>query len=100
MKDLQVFSFNSAEVRTLELNGEIVFVAKDVCDVLELKNISTTLERVDEDDLGETYIIDSIGRKQLTSVINESGLYAIIFQSNKPEAKMFKKWVRSLIVFS
>jgi len=98
MNSLQVFNFNNATIRTVELNGEVFFVAKDLCDALEILNNADTLKRVDEDDIENFYVTDSIGRKQLTKIVNESGLYSIILQSNKPEAKVFKKWITSEVL--
>ena len=93
---LQVFSFNEKEstpIRVQVINNEPWFVAKDVCDFLEHTNHKVALRALDDDEVRKVYLIDSLGRKQPTNVINESGLYALTFRSNKPEAKKFRKWV-------
>ncbi len=93
MNDILVFHYKSSEVRTVELNGEPWFVLKDVCAVLGISHITDTAKRMDEDEVGQTEVTDSMGRKQSTYVINESGLYNVILRSDKPEAKPFRKWV-------
>ncbi len=85
-------------IRTLEYNGETWFVAIDVRMVLGIKQAHRTLTRIDEDDRHSMTVIDKIGRKQKTTVINESGLYQVIFQSRKEEAKRFKKWVTREVI--
>ena len=83
----------SSQIRTVEKDGEPWFVLKDVCDVLELSTPTRVSERLDGDEVSQTHIIDSIGRKQETTIINESGLYNVILRSDKPQAKPFRKWV-------
>lgn len=80
------------------MNGEPWFVLKDVCKVLEISNHKMTAQRLDADEVSLTDLIDSIGRKQQTTVINESGLYNVILRSDKPEAKPFRKWVTSEVL--
>ena len=98
MNDTQTFTYNSNEVRTVEMNGEPWFVLKDVCEVLGISHITDTAKRMDEDEVGQTEVTDSMGRKQSTYVINESGLYNVILRSDKPEAKPFRKWVTSEVL--
>ncbi len=87
--------FEKAEfgrVRVVECEGEPWFVAKDVCECLELTNTSQTLSHLDDDEKG---IIsnDTPGGKQEMSIISEPGLYSLILRSRKPEAKAFKQWI-------
>ena len=82
----------------MEVNNEPWFVLKDVCKVLEISNHKMTAQRLDADEVSLTDLIDSIGRKQQTTVINESGLYNVILRSDKPEAKPFRKWVTSEVL--
>jgi anti-repressor protein len=89
MNKLQIFSYNDAYVRTVENDGEIWWVLKDVCDILELSNPTSVAERLDDDERSKF----DLGRQGETNIINESGLYNVIFTSNKPEAKQFKRWV-------
>lgn len=98
MAEIQVFTYQRSEVRTVELNGEPWFVLKDVCEVLGIANHKMTAQRLDADEVSLTDLTDSMGRKQSTYVINESGLYNVILRSDKPEAKPFRKWVTSEVL--
>jgi prophage antirepressor-like protein len=109
MSNLSIFKFEENEIRTVVIDGEIWFVAKDVCDVLEIKNVSDALSRLDEDEkkLVNTATIvtsDSSKNQQLSLsnpmiyIINESGLYSLVLTSRKPQAKVFKKWVTSEVL--
>lgn len=93
MNDLTIFNYNDNEVRTIQKDGEPWFVLKDVCKVLGISNHKMTAQRLDEDEVSQTDLTDSLGRKQETTVINEGGLYNVILRSDKPEAKPFKRWV-------
>lgn len=93
MNELQVFSYEGKEIRTIQRNGETWWVLKDVCGVLGLSNARMIADRLDEDDVSLAYITDSMGRRQQTNIVNESGLYNVILRSDKPEAKKFKRWV-------
>ena len=88
-----VFNFGDAEVRTVTKDGEAWFVVKDVCEVLGIANSRDATAKLDEDERDDVGITDAIGRKQKTTVVSEPGLYKLIFTSNKPEAKSFKRWV-------
>lgn len=92
MNNLQVFSYEGKEVRTIQESGEPWWVLKDVCEVLELSNSRMVAERLDEDEKGVS-IVDTLGGKQELTVISESGLYNVILLSRKPEARKFKRWV-------
>lgn len=94
MNELQVFQYNSMEVRTVRKDGEPWFVLPDVCRVLDLSNPTVVAGRLDED---ERAMLD-IGRQGQTWVISESGLYAVILRSDKPEAKPFRKWVTAEVL--
>lgn len=98
MNELQVFNYNSNEVRTIQRDGEPWFVLKDVCQVLGLSTPARVAERLDQDEVSLTHITDSMGRQQQTTIINESGLYNVILRSDKPEAKPFRKWVTSEVL--
>lgn len=94
MNELQIFQYNNMEVRTTQQDGEPWFVLADVCKVLDIKNPSQLADRLDED---ERAMLD-IGRQGQTWVISESGLYAVILRSDKPEAKPFRKWVTAEVL--
>ena len=92
MNNLQVFNFNQKDVRIIELDGEPWWVAKDVCDVLDILDTSQAIERLEEDEklIRKLYVS---GQDREIWIVNESGLYSLIIRSNKPEAKQFKRWI-------
>lgn len=92
MKELQIFNSEEfGDIRTVQLNNEIYFVGKDVATALGYERAAKAIQdHVDTDDKDEVPIQDSIGRMQKASVINESGLYALIFGSKLESAKRFK----------
>lgn len=94
----QLFNFNGNNVRTIVRNGEPWFVLKDVCDVLEIGNPSQLKTRLDDGVISNEGIHDSLGRMQTAVIVNEDGLYDVILESRKPEAKAFRKWVTSEVI--
>ena len=92
-----VFHFEKLPVRTVTIEGEPWFVAKDVCDVLELTNTTKALRGLDDDEKGLT-IIQSLGGNQETNIVSESGLYCLVLRSRKPEAKRFRRWVTREVI--
>jgi len=94
----QIFNFNDAQVRVIEKDGQPWFVLKDVCDVLEIGNPSQVKTRLDDGVISNEAIPDSLGRSQTTTIINEDGLYDVILESRKPEARAFRKWVTSEVL--
>ena len=97
MAEIQVFTYQHREVRTVELNGEPWFVLKDVCEVLGIGTPAKVAERLDEDEKGMSQI-HTPGGLQNVSIISESGLYNVILRSDKPEAKPFRKWVTGTVL--
>lgn len=97
MNNLQTFNYESKEIRTFFIESIPYWVAKDVCDILNLTNITESLKRVDLDDL-TSFKLNSGGQSRDMKLINESGLYTLILLSNKPEAKKFKKWITSEVL--
>lgn len=94
----QQFDFNGKPVRTLlDEHGDPIFIAADVCKVLDLEQVSRAVARLDDDQKGVTTVTTPGGPQQMATV-NESGLYALIFTSRKPEAKAFRKWVTSEVL--
>ncbi len=86
-------NFNENRVRTvMDDNGEPLFNAKDVCECLGLKDVNKAVSKLDDEDKG-TQTFRTLGGKQSMTVVNESGLYHLIFASYKEEAKIFKRWV-------
>ena len=98
MNEIQVWNYESSEVRTVQVNGEPWFVLSDVCKVLELTTPARVAERLEKDEVSQTHTIDRMGREQKTTIINESGLYTVILRSDKPQAKPFRKWVTSEVL--
>lgn len=88
--EIQKFDFKGALLRTLtDEAGEPWFVAKDVCDILEISNPSDALKRLDDDERSRF----NLGRQGETNIVNEAGLYVLVLGSRKPEAHEFKRWV-------
>lgn len=99
MNKPQLFNFEGNEVRTIVIENEPYFVGKDVAGVLGYKRATKAIQdHVDIEDKDEVPIQDSIGRLQQTPIINESGLYALIFGSKLESAKRFKRWVTSEVL--
>jgi prophage antirepressor-like protein len=91
MNELQkVFNYENSEVRTVVQSGEVWFVAKDVCDVLEIKNTTDAIKRLEEDEVTRFNLGGFVGEVNL---VNEPGLYSLILGSRKQEAKQFKRWI-------
>lgn len=90
MNDLQVFSYEGNQIRTVRRGAEVWWVLKDVCGVLGLSNPTIVAARLDADEVTK---FDLGGLSGESNIINESGLYNVIIRSDKPEAKKFKRWV-------
>ncbi|MEK4108175.1 phage antirepressor [Paenibacillus sp. FSL R10-2791] len=97
MNQLQRFMYSNQEVRSTVIDGQPWFVAKDVCDVLEISNNRDALNRLDEDEK-DVVSTDTLGGMQNVSVVNEPGLYSLILGSRKPEAKQFKRWITHEVI--
>lgn len=98
MNHPQVFNFQDAQVRIVDRDGKPWFVLRDVCDVLAIGNPSDVKTRLDDGVVTIEGIEDSLGRVQQAVVINEDGLYDVILDSRKPEAKAFRKWITSEVL--
>ena len=101
MNEIQIFqNVEFGAIRTMSNEqGEVMFCAKDVCDALGYKRSRDAIDQhVEEDDAVKHRLIDSLGRKQLTTFINESGLYSLILSSKLESAKRFKHWVTSEVL--
>lgn len=95
MNNLQTFNFQNLPVRTVQLNNQPYWVLKDVCDVLELSNPTVVANRLEDDEVTKFNLGGLSGE---TNIITESGLYAVILRSDKPNAKEFRKWVTSEVL--
>lgn len=103
MNDLKIFENEAfGAVRVVEHNGEPWFVAGDVCQALNLGNVTEALRGLDEDEKAEFSISevrsDGIAQARKYVIISEPGLYALVFRSRKPEARAFSKWVRGEVL--
>ena len=94
MNEIQTFESDQfGTVRAIrDENGESMFVAKDVCAALEVKNSRDAIARLDDDERG-VVLIDTPGGEQQMQAVNEPGLYVLVMRSRKPEAKAFQRWV-------
>jgi prophage antirepressor-like protein len=92
MENLQTLSFDEKQVRTIDRDGELWWVLKDVCYILELSDTNKVSERLDEDELTRIKLVSG-GQEREMLLISESGLYNVILRSDKPKAKPFRKWV-------
>jgi prophage antirepressor-like protein len=87
-----LFSFDGLPVRTLKIKGEPWFVTADVCAALEIANNRDAMARLADDEKG-VGTADTLGGSQRVGIVNESGLYNLIFSSRRPEAQRFRRWV-------
>lgn len=98
LDDYREFHYSNLPVRTKIIEGDIHFLAADICRVLELSNPSMTVKVLDQDE----YTLSTAEGRSRNSIpvnfVNESGLYHLIFQSRKPEAKNFRKWVTGTVL--
>lgn len=92
------FAYGDHLIRIIDQNGNPWFVAKDVCRSIGLRNVGMALRPLDEDEVNQIDLIDSLGRNQATNVVSESGLYALVLRSDKPAARTFRKWITSEIL--
>ena len=100
-QELQIFNYKNSQIRTVEQDGQVWFVAKDVCDILELTNAREAIKSLDDDERSSVRITDGTspkGGNPNVNLIAESGVYALAFKSHKPEAKNFARWVRKEVL--
>lgn len=94
---LQLFQNAGFKIRVIMRDGDPWFVAKDVCECLDLANSRDAVSRLDDDEKGVGKA-DTLGGSQDMMLIYESGLYTLVMRSNKPDAKVFRKWVTSEVL--
>lgn len=92
MNDLQIFNYRDTPLRTVERDGDLWWVLKDVCGVLGIVKHTSVAARLDDDEKGACLMGTPSGEQNMI-IINEPGLYSVILRSDKPEAKDFKRWV-------
>lgn len=95
MNNLQIFKNSEfGEIRTVTVNDEPMFCLTDICKALEMSNPTMVAQRLDDDERTKL----DLGRQGETNFITESGLYAVILRSDKPNVKKFRKWVTSEVL--
>lgn len=94
----QLFNFNGIDIPILvDEHNNPLFIAKDICSVLEIKNVPDAMLKLDDDEKLMS-VLPIAGQNRQVNLITESGLYSLIIRSNKPEAKVFKKWITSEVL--
>ena len=86
------------EVFSITKDNEPMFCLADVCKALEITHVTDVKKRMKKDGVGTAEVIDSMGRKQKATFINEANLYKVIFQSRKPSAEKFTDWVTDEVI--
>ena len=89
---MQLFGYETGDVRVSVKDGEPWFAVKDVCEILELSNVTEAVRGLPETDL-TSVVLTSGGQKRELTFINEAGLYRLVFRSRKPEAERFQDWI-------
>lgn len=98
MQELQTFNFEDLPVRTITVDEETYFVGNDVAQILGYEDYRGAInKKVDTEDKLRSQI-DYAGQKRSVTLINESGLYSLIFSSKLESAKRFKRWVTSEVL--
>ena len=98
MNELKIFENKDfGQIRVIEKDGQPWFVGKDICDCLELTDVSKSISRLDDDEKGANSI-PTPGGLQYMLCVNEYGLYNLVLSSRKPEAKQFKRWITHEVI--
>lgn len=99
MNELKVFNNPQfGEIRAVEKDGELWFVAADVCKALDIQNSRDAVARLDEDEKNTVVLTDGNRGNPNVSIVNEPGLYSLVLGSRKPEAKAFKRWITHEVI--
>lgn len=99
MNQLQVFNNTEfGRVRTMVINGSPWFVAKDVCECLDINNSRQALARLDSDEKNSVILNDGTPGNPEKGIVNEYGLYSLVLSSRKPSAKAFKRWITHEVI--
>ena len=97
MSNIVPFDYHGQQVRVTGTKENPLWVLKDVCEVLGLSDTNKTAQRLDPDELTRIKLVSG-GQHREMQAVTESGLYAVILRSDKPEAKPFRKWVTSEVL--
>lgn len=99
MNQLQVFNNTEfGRVRTMVISGSPWFVAKDVCECLDINNSRQALARLDSDEKNSVILNDGTPGNPEKGIVNEYGLYSLVLSSRKPSAKAFKRWITHEVI--
>ena len=99
MNQLQVFNNTEfGQVRTMVIDGSPWFVAKDVCECLDINNSRQALARLDSDEKNTVILNDGTPGNPEKGIVNEYGLYSLVLSSRKPSAKAFKRWITHEVI--
>ena len=91
MNNLRIFENSGfGEIRTITKDNEPMFCLMDICKALDMKNPTMVASRLEDDEVTK---FDLGSKRGETNFVTESGLYAVILRSDKPNAKKFRKWV-------
>lgn len=93
MSDLELFTYQDRQLRTLLIDGEPWFVLADLCAALEIANRANVAARLDRDCVRQADILDARGLLRPTTVVNEAAMYDVVIRSDKAEATKFRRWV-------
>lgn len=95
MSEIQKFmNEDFGTIRTVNVNGDPWFVAKDVCDILGVQNVTQSMQQLEDFERS----MFNIGRQGEVNIISESGFYTLVLRSRKPIAKPFRLWVTQEIL--
>ena len=97
MSNLVPFNYEDKQVRTITKDGQPWFVAKDVCEILEIGNVTDAVNRLSSQMKATSIVSTQFGSKEM-NIVSEAGLYKLVFTSRKPEAEKFTDWVASEVI--
>lgn len=97
MNNIKEFQFENLPLNVIDKAGEPWFIAKEVCEILEISKYRDAVSRLDDDERVSVKV-DTLGGEQDMIAISESGLYTLIIRSNKPNARKFRKWVTGVVL--
>lgn len=95
--NLEVFTYQNSNLRVVNRDGEPWFVAKDVCEILDVTNYRNAVSRLSNRMKG-VHSVDTLGGTQDMLVVNEAGVYKLVFTSRKPEAERFTDWIAEEVI--
>lgn len=93
--NLEIFDYEDKQVRVIKKDNVVWFVAKDVCQILEIENIESFIEELDEDEWSKTIMIDPLGEAQDTYILTESGVYEAMIRR---KARDLKRWIQKEVL--